>query len=292
MCDHCNQHNHEHNHEQSVLSFDRRGQTRVAVVEQILSSNNALAAQNRAALDTAGVLGINVMAAPGAGKTSLILRTIEEVGSEVLMGIVEGDTAPVTLDADKILDAGMPAVQVNTGGQCHLDAVMLAAALPQLNLPALDLLIVENVGNLICPAAFALGTHLNVVVASVPEGDDKPYKYPNIYRGIDALILNKIDLLPFVEFDGGHFRQGIEILNPGVAYFPLSCRTGEGVSDWITWLQAQIDRSAVPAGVYCETLPQIADISWQVVLRSKQEWPARFRAASDMVFGAGAEMEI
>lgn len=245
MCEHCQEHNiHGHNaHEQPIISKDGSARTTVSVVEQIMSSNNALAEQNRAALEAAGVLGINVMASPGAGKTSLILRTIEELHDEIRLGVVEGDTAPVTLDADKIITAGMPAVQVNTGGQCHLDAVMLSTALPQLPLEELDLLIVENVGNLICPAAFALGTHLNVVVASVPEGDDKPYKYPNIYRGIDVLILNKVDLLPYVDFDIDYFRDGIEVLNPGVAFFTLSCKTGEGIADWATWLQVQTTRA-------------------------------------------------
>lgn len=237
MCEHCHEHSAQ---EQSIISHDDRARTRVPVVEQIMSSNNALAAQNRATIEAAGVLGINVMASPGAGKTSLILRTIEELTGEIRLGVVEGDTAPVTLDADKIITAGMPAVQVNTGGQCHLDAVMLATALPQLALEELDLLLVENVGNLICPAAFTLGTHLNVVVASAPEGDDKPYKYPNIYRGIDALILNKIDLLPYVDFDVVTFRRGLEALNPDLSFFPLSCVTGEGIGMWISWLKERL----------------------------------------------------
>ena len=129
--------------------------------------------------------------------------------------MVEGDTAPVTIDADKITAAGMPAVQINTGGDCHLDAVMLKDGLQQLPLAEIDLLIVENVGNLVCPAAFSLGTHLNVLIASIPEGDDKPYKYPAIYRGVDVLIINKIDLLPYVRFNMDYFRQGVEMLNPG-----------------------------------------------------------------------------
>jgi hydrogenase nickel incorporation protein HypB len=211
----------------------------VPVVEEIMSANDRLAAENRADLDVHRVLGINVMASPGAGKTSVILRTIAALADELNLGVVEGDTAPVTIDADKIVAAGMPAVQINTGGNCHLDAVMLRKALPQLPLDDIDLLIVENVGNLICPAGFALGTHFNVVVASVPEGDDKPYKYPNIYRGIDALILNKTDLLPYVDFDLAYFRRGIEILNRGVAFFPMSCKTGEGVDDWIAWLRGR-----------------------------------------------------
>jgi len=215
--------------------------TRVPVVEKILSANDRLADQNRARLDSAGVLGLNIMASPGAGKTSTILRTINGLAaSNIRLGVVEGDTAPVTIDADKIIAAGMPAVQINTGGECHLDAVMLGGALPQLPLDEIQVLIVENVGNLICPASFALGTHLNVLIASVAEGDDKPYKYPNIYRGIDALIINKIDLIPYVEFNMDYFRRGVEMLNPGVITFPISCRTGEGVEEWVTWLTGKV----------------------------------------------------
>ncbi|MBP7686702.1 MAG: hydrogenase nickel incorporation protein HypB [Thermoflexales bacterium] len=215
--------------------------TRVTVVEKILSANDRLADQNRARLDSAGVFGINIMASPGAGKTSTILRTIKGLAaSNIRLGVVEGDTAPVTIDADKIIAAGMPAVQINTGGECHLDAVMLGGALPQLPLDEIQLLIVENVGNLICPASFSLGTHINVLIASVAEGDDKPYKYPNIYRGIDALIINKIDLIPYVEFNMDYFRRGVEMLNPGVITFPMSCRTGEGVEQWVNWLMEQV----------------------------------------------------
>ncbi len=216
------------------------GPVRVPVVERILSANDRLAEQNRARLDAAGVFAINVMASPGAGKTSVILRTIEALAPVARLGVVEGDTAPVTIDADRVIAAGMPAVQVNTGGECHLDAVMLAGALGQLPLATLKLLIVENVGNLVCPAAFQLGTHANVLIASVPEGDDKPYKYPAIYRGVDALIVNKIDLLPYVPFKMDYFRQGVEMLNPGVQTFPLSCRTGEGVEHWVAWLRSKI----------------------------------------------------
>lgn len=215
---------------------------RIAVVEKILSANDRLAEQNRARLDAARVLGVNVLASPGAGKTSLIVRTIQALSPQLRIAVVEGDTAPVTIDADKVSAAGANAVQVNTGGECHLDAVMVANAFNALSLDGLDLLIVENVGNLICPAAFALGTHLNILVASVPEGADKPYKYPGIYRGLDALILNKIDLLPYVDFDLAYFRRGVEVLNPGLSFFPLSCRTGEGVEAWVEWLRQQATR--------------------------------------------------
>ena len=214
---------------------------RVPVVEQILSANDRLAEQNRARLDAASVFAINIMASPGAGKTSTILRTIEALSPRLRIGVVEGDTAAVTLDADKVIASGRPAVQVNTGGGCHLDAVMLANALPQLPLDELDVIIVENVGNLVCPAAFQLGTHANVLIASVPEGDDKPYKYPGIYRGIDALIVNKVDLLPYVEFNMDYFRRGVEMLNPGVVTFPISCRTGEGIDRWVAWLAGRVD---------------------------------------------------
>jgi hydrogenase nickel incorporation protein HypB len=214
--------------------------TRVAVVEKILSANDRLAEENRARLDQHGVFGLNIMAAPGAGKTSTILRTIQTLPPQITIGVIEGDTAAVTIDADKVIAAGMPAVQINTGGECHLDAVMLSGALNQLPLDQLDLLIVENVGNLICPAAFSLGTHANVLIASVAEGDDKPYKYPNIYRGIDALIINKIDLLPYVEYDLGYFKRGVEMLNPGVMTFPISCRTGEGIDGWVKWLLEKV----------------------------------------------------
>lgn len=213
---------------------------RIPVVEQILNANDQLAAENRARLEQANVYGINIMASPGAGKTSLILKTIEALSGKLRLAVVEGDTAPVTIDADKISALGVPAVQVNTGGQCHMDAVMLRAALNQLDLSQVDLLIVENVGNLICPSSFQLGTHSSVLIASIPEGDDKPYKYPGIYRGLQALVINKTDLLPYVPFDMDYFRRGVEILNPGLVTFPLSCRTGEGLQAWTDWLQKAV----------------------------------------------------
>ena len=212
----------------------------ITIREDILHANDDLAAQNRAKLNNGRILGLNIMASPGAGKTSVILRTITALQNDLRLGVVEGDTAPVSIDADKIINAGMPAIQINTGGNCHLDAIMLAQALPELPLGHLDLLIVENVGNLICPASFALGTHFNVVIASVPEGDDKPYKYPNIYRGIDALIMNKIDLLPYIDFDIAYFRRGITLLNPQAEIFPLSCKTGAGVAAWANWLTQRV----------------------------------------------------
>jgi len=213
---------------------------RVTIVERILNANDQVAGLNRETMDEAGVLSINLMASPGSGKTSFILQTIQALSSRMRIGVVEGDTAPVTIDADKITEAGMPAVQINTGGDCHLDAVMLKEGLRQLPLDQLDLLIVENVGNLVCPASFQLGTHLNILIASIPEGDDKPYKYPAIYRGLDVLIINKIDLLPYVPFNMDYFRQGVEMLNPGLSTFSVSCMTGEGIQEWAEWIVDQL----------------------------------------------------
>ncbi len=208
---------------------------RVEVVEKILSANDQLAVENRKVLDDAGVYALNMMASPGAGKTSLIEATIRGLSERYELGVIDGDVA-TSIDADRAAQAGAQAVQVNTGGECHLDAVMLKGALAQMDLGAIRLLIVENVGNLICPVSFQLGTHTSVLIASVPEGDDKPYKYPGMYRGVDALVINKTDLLPYVEFKMDYFREGVEALNPGLVTFPLSCRTGEGIEAWLAWL--------------------------------------------------------
>lgn len=213
---------------------------RVPVVEKILSANDQLASQNRALLKSKGVFSINIMASPGAGKTSFILQTIQGLQGRIKLGVIEGDTAAVTIDADKVNEAGVPAVQINTGGDCHLDAVMVAGGMQQLPLESIDLMVIENVGNLVCPAAFDLGTDINVLIASVPEGDDKPYKYPAIYRGLDVLILNKMDLLPYIKFRPDYFKQGVEMLNPGLTTFPVSCTTGEGITKWLDWIEARV----------------------------------------------------
>lgn len=213
---------------------------RVEIVKKIMDSNDRLAQNNQAILDQHHVYGINLMASPGAGKTSVILETIKRLPAGIKLGVIEGDTAPVTIDADKIVAAGIPAVQINTGGDCHLDANMVGMALPELPLEELNLILVENVGNLICPAGFQLGTHANVLIASVPEGDDKPYKYPKIYRGLDVLIINKIDLTPYIDFRMDYFQQGVEMLNPGLTTFALSAKTGEGFDAWIAWLTDKV----------------------------------------------------
>ncbi|HLA97300.1 MAG TPA: hydrogenase nickel incorporation protein HypB [Anaerolineales bacterium] len=214
---------------------------RVPVVENILNANDRVAVENRQTLEAASVYALNFMASPGAGKTSLIEQTMKRIFSEMRTAVVDGDIA-TSIDADRAAAAGALAVQINTGGECHLDAVMLKSALAQIDLGKVDLLIVENVGNLICPASFQLGTHQSVLIASVPEGDDKPYKYPGMYRGVDALVINKIDLLPYVAFDMDYFRRGVEILNPGLVTFPLSCKTGEGIEQWMAWLRTQVGK--------------------------------------------------
>ncbi|MFC1627912.1 hydrogenase nickel incorporation protein HypB [Gemmatimonadota bacterium] len=211
----------------------------IPVVEKITKANDQIAALNRARFDEHGIFSLNMMASPGAGKTSLIEKSIPLLADRYRLGVIEGDIA-TTLDADRAEAAGAMSVQINAAS-CHLDAPMVSQGLDQLDLPQLDLVIVENVGNLVCPASWDLGTHLRVLIASVPEGDDKPYKYPGMYSGVDVLVINKIDLLPFVTFDMDRFREGVEALNRGIVTFPLSCQTGEGIESWVEWIAGQIN---------------------------------------------------
>ena len=214
--------------------------TNIPIVENILNANDRLAEENRLRIDAAGVFSINILASPGAGKTSLIEQTLPRLKDKLRVAVVDGDIA-TSIDADRAAQAGaQAAIQVNTGGDCHLDAVMLRGALEQLDLKQFELLIVENVGNLVCPANFKLGTHKTVLVASIPEGDDKPYKYPGTYRGVDALVINKIDLLPYVPFRMEFFERGVQVLNPDVVTFQTSCTTGQGLDAWIDWLMQNV----------------------------------------------------
>ena len=212
---------------------------RITVVEKILGANDRLAEENRTLLDSFRVFSLNLMASPGAGKTSVIERTVKGLSGQLRLAVIDGDIA-TSLDADRAAAAGATAVQINTGGECHLDAVMLQNALIQLDLSKFDLLIVENVGNLVCPISFQLGTHQNILIASIPEGDDKPYKYPAMYQGVDVILINKIDLLPYVNFNMDYFLRGVEILNPGVISFPISCRTGDGLDGWLNWVSQKV----------------------------------------------------
>ena len=222
-------------------------ETTVPIVEGIMNANDQVAAENRALLDEAGCFGINVMASPGSGKTTTILATIEALSDKYNIAVIEGDTAPVTIDSDKVKAAGVPAVQINTGGSCHLSAPLVTQGIKALDLTGVDLVIVENVGNLVCPSNVKLGTHANVVIASIPEGDDKPYKYPKIYRGLDVIVINKMDLMPYIDFNMEYFLDGLEMLNPGLTNFPISATTGEGVEAWAAWLEARIEESKAKA---------------------------------------------
>jgi hydrogenase nickel incorporation protein HypB len=209
--------------------------TELPVVEKILSANDLVALENRKLLDAHGVMAVNVMASPGAGKTSLILRSIEALRGRLRVGVIEGDVAG-RVDADKVAETGTPVVQINTGGGCHLDAPQVQIALQQLPLEEIDVLFIENVGNLICPTGFALGEHVNLMIAHVAEGDDKPIKYPGMFAAVDALVLNKVDLMPYLDFDLEAFCTAVRALNADAPLFEASCRTGEGIEAWVEWL--------------------------------------------------------
>jgi len=211
------------------------GRYKIPVVEKILSTNDQLAEENARRFDRLGVTAVNIMAAPGGGKTCLILRTIEALRGQRRIGVIEGDVAS-QVDSQRIAAAEVPVVQINTGGQCHLDANMIRGALDRLPLEEIDLLLIENVGNLICPADFRLGEHRRAVITSLPEGDDKPHKYPAIFQAADAVVINKLDLLPHLDFDLTAFRELVRALNPRVALFDVSCKTGQGIEEWATWL--------------------------------------------------------
>ena len=212
---------------------------KVKVLQNILDANDQMANRNRQVLDKAEVLAINIMSSPGAGKTSLILQTIARLKDRVRIAVIEGDIAS-TIDADRIGEEGVSVVQINTGGACHLDANMVSNALDSLSLEDTDLLLIENVGNLVCPAEFKTGAHKRVMLLSVPEGNDKPYKYPLMFTESAVIIVNKIDLLPLLDFDVTAFRQAVTGLNPNVKIFPVSCKTGEGIAAWISWLESEL----------------------------------------------------
>ena len=209
--------------------------SRVPVVEKLLTANEQVAADNRDYFAAHHVMVINIMASPGAGKTTLLLATIDAL-PERHIGVIEGDVAS-QVDAEKIAETGTPVVQINTGGACHLDAPMVRHALPALPLDDLEMVFVENVGNLICPVSFDLGQSYNVGLLSVPEGDDKPYKYPAIFEAVDLVVVTKSDLLPYLDFDLEAFTKLVHGLNPDAPVLCLSAKTGEGIRDWVQWLE-------------------------------------------------------
>jgi len=184
---------------------------------------------------------VNLMSSPGAGKTSLILATIKRLKEKTKIGVIEGDVSS-SLDAETIGKEGVPVIQINTGGECHLDANMLSSALSNIPVKDVELLLIDNVGNLLCPAEFTLGEHRKVLISSIPEGDDKPFKYPLMFHKADAVLINKIDLLPYLKFDAQGFSQAVRGINEKVEIFPISCTTGQGIQEWVSWLLTQMSR--------------------------------------------------
>ncbi|MHB8859722.1 MAG: hydrogenase nickel incorporation protein HypB [Thermoleophilia bacterium] len=209
---------------------------KIEVRKNILATNAAMATENRQRLEDKGVCMINVMASPGAGKTSVITRAIEGTRDRLNLAVIEGDIAS-EIDSLAIEAMDIPAIQINTGGSCHLTAAMISSALDHLDLDGLDLIFIENVGNLVCPAEFDLGETSRLVIASVAEGDDKPYKYPLIFRAVDAILVNKIDLVDHCDFDLDQFREVVGGLNPEAPVIELSCRESAGLEDWCGWLE-------------------------------------------------------
>ena len=225
--------------------YRETGVSRVEILEDILSENDRLADANRWDFADAGVRVVNLMSSPGAGKTSLLEATLALIGSRLRVGILEGDIA-TSLDADRLSGRGAAAVAlVNTsagfGGECHLDAVMVRSGMTRLPLGELDLLVIENVGNLVCPAEFRVGEHARAMVYAVTEGEEKPLKYPVMFRAVDAVVVNKIDLLPYLDFDLALFLDNLKAVNPRACVIQLSARTGEGIPEWCTWLLGQAD---------------------------------------------------
>lgn len=210
---------------------------KVKVLKNILEANEVIAAKNKDFFNKNKVFSVNLMSSPGAGKTSLILQTIRKLKDKIKIAVIEGDIAS-RLDADRIKEEGISVVQINTGGGCSLDANMVSQALSKLPCSQINLLFIENVGNLVCPAQFTLGEHKRVVISSLPEGEDKPVKYPIIFSDADAVVINKIDLQPYLNFDSAAFRKSIKNLNPRAKIFQVSCKTGAGINDWCSWVLA------------------------------------------------------
>lgn len=210
---------------------------KVKVVSRILEANDRIAEENRRVFKSHGLFVVNIMSAPGAGKTSLIEMTLERLDG-LRIGVIEGDIAG-TDDAERISRFNIPVVQINTGGACHLDANMISEVLSEMPLNDMDVLIIENVGNLVCPAEFRVGEDIKVMLLSVTEGHDKPLKYPLMFRESSALILNKIDLLPYIDIDIDKIKRDALSINPSISIFEVSCRTGQGIEEWAQWLKGQ-----------------------------------------------------
>ncbi len=237
-------HDHDHEHEPRDVGdhsgYEDTGVSRVAVLESILSENDRVADANWDQLVAHGVWAVNVMSSPGAGKTALLKRTLTTLGAELRVGVIEGDIA-TSLDADELDGLGAEISLVNTsagfGGECHLDAVMVRSGLSRLRLDRIDLLLIENVGNLVCPAEFNVGEHQKAMIYAITEGEEKPLKYPVMFRAADVVVVNKIDLLPHLDFDLDLFLANLKDINPEATVIHTSARTGEGVDEWCAWLR-------------------------------------------------------
>lgn len=208
-------------------------------MRKVLEVNEHMAGQNKELFDRHQILALNLMSSPGAGKTAVLERTLSELGSEMRMAVIEGDVQ-TTNDAQRIAATGVQVVQINTDQACHLDSSMVQEALRQLDLQALDILFIENVGNLVCPAAFDLGEDAKITLLSVPEGDDKPLKYPGMFLRSQLLIVNKLDLMPYLDFNLNQARQGAQTVNPNIEVLTISARTGENLEDWYQWLRTRL----------------------------------------------------
>src|SRR5579875_161943 len=236
-------HTHEHGdhpHEHGDHSGYDTGTQRIDVLESIFAENDIRAGYNREAFERNGVRALNLMSSPGSGKTTVLKATLDEFAGEIGIGVIEGDIA-TDLDAAKLYGRGAQISLLNTGngfgGECHLDAPMVNRALQGLDLGTLDLVIIENVGNLVCPAEFDVGEHAKAMVYSVTEGDDKPLKYPVMFRAVDVVLLNKIDLVPYLDVDVDSYTAHVREVNPTATILPVSARTGDGMSAWFAWLR-------------------------------------------------------
>ncbi len=231
---HTNEHNDKHHQHRSNPTLEDK--KTVEVITKILDANDRQAESNRAHFDQYGILAVNLMSSPGAGKTTLLEKTIEMLNDELKIGVIEGDLE-TNRDAERIKQKGVPAYQITTGQACHLDAFMVHEGIHHMPLEELDVVFVENVGNLVCPASYDIGTHLNVVLLSVPEGDDKPAKYPVMFKSADLLLITKIDLLPYFDFNIEKAVEETRKLNPKIDVITLSTKTGEGIDKWINFLK-------------------------------------------------------
>jgi len=259
--DHDYPHDHLHSHDVPLLSQDESraeligdhreyetGLERIEILERIYGENDEAAEDNRAKLDAAGVVAVNLMSSPGAGKTTLMARTLAELQGKVRCGVIEGDIE-TSIDADRLSGFGAQISLLNTGdgfgGECHLDAPMVAHAMEALDLKGLDLLLIENVGNLVCPAEFDVGAHKRAMIASVTEGEDKPLKYPVMFRSVDVVVVNKVDLLPYLDFDMGLFLANLKSINPDATVIMTCATTGQGLDEWVSWLTESLPSKVV-----------------------------------------------